>query len=289
MITLTATNHILELTTGSATAVDIFVSYADHTVAGAVLGDQQTLVATATTTAILAAPAAATQRQIKYISINNTAASSNAVTVKKDVGGTEYDIFGPVTLGPNERLEFLDGRGWQVFTNSGATKQSINQGAAAISSSLSSAVLAADVTNNNAVANTIADVTGLSFPVTAGNKYWFRFVIWHTANATTTGSRWAISGPTTTLLAYRTSQSLSAADTAGTDVMTEVNQAVYDTPAASNASSATATAGQANTVIIEGLIQPSASGNVIARFASEVASAAIVAKAGSVVYYQQVA
>lgn len=286
MLTLTNTTHTLELTTGSATAVDTFVSYADHTTAGAVLGDEQALITTATTTTILAAPAASTQRQIKYVSVNNTAESSNAVTVKKDISGTEYDIFGPVTLGPNERLEFLDGRGWQVFTNSGAVKQSINQGTAAISSALSSAVLGSDVVNS--ALNTIADVTGLSFPVTSGSRYWFRFVIWHTANATTTGSRWAISGPTTTLLAYRSSQTLSAAGTAGTDVFTDVAQAAYDTPAASNATSATATAGQANIAIIEGIIQPSANGTVIARFASEVAVAnGIVAKAGSVVFYQQ--
>jgi len=59
----------------------------------------------------------------------------------------------------------------------------------------------------------------------------------------------------------------------------------YDLPAASNATSAT-TAG--NIAIVEGFIQPSANGTVIARFASEIASSAIVAKAGSVCYYQQI-
>lgn len=287
MITLTNTTHILELTTGSATNVDVFCSYADHTTSGATLGDEQTLITTATTTTILSAPAASTQRQVKTINIRNTSASTNVVTVKKDISATEYDLFS-CTLGASEQLEYLDGRGWQVYTNSGAVKNSINQGSAAISSSLSSAVLSADQTNNNAIANTIADVTGLSFAVTSGNTYWFRFVIWFTAAATTTGSRWAVSGPTTTLLGYRTSVGLSAAGTAGTDVMTEINQGAYDTPAASNATSSTATAGQANIAVIEGFITPSADGTVIARFASEVANSAIIAKAGSTVFYQQV-
>lgn len=287
MITLTNTTHILELTTGSSTNIDVFCSYADHTTSGATLGDQQTLITTNTTTTILSAPAASTQRQVKTINILNTSASSNAVTVKKDISATEYDLFS-CTLGANEQLEYLDGRGWQVYTNSGAIKNSINQGSAAISSSLSSAVLSSDQTNNNGVANTIADVTGLSFAVTSGNTYWFRFVIWYTAAATTTGSRWAINGPTNSLLGYRTSIGLSAAGTSGTDVMTDVNQAAFDTPAASNATSPTATAGQANIAIIEGLIKPSADGTVIARFASEVAGSAIVAKAGSTVFYQQV-
>lgn len=288
MITLTATTHILELTTGSATNVDVFVSYADHTSTGAVLGDQQTLITTATTTTILAAPAASTQRQVKYISINNTSATTNAVTVKKDISATEYDIFGPVTLGANERLEYLDGQGWKTFTNSGAFKNSINQGSATISTTMSATVLGADVTNNNAVANTIADVTNLSFAVNSGSTYWFRFVIWYTAAATTTGSRWAVNGPANSLLGYRTSVGLSAAGTAGTDVMTDVNVAAFDSPAASNATSPTATAGQANIALIEGLITPSANGTVIARFASEIANSAITAKAGSTVFYQQV-
>lgn len=285
MITLTAITHILELTTGSATDIDVFISYVDHTSTGGTLGDQQTLITTATTTTILSAPAASTQRQIKTIIVNNTSASSNAVVVKKDISGTEYDLF-TVTLGPNEAAHFTDMKGWKVFTNSGATKESCNQGIAPISTSMSAVVLDSDKTNNNGTANTIADVTGLSFPVTTGT-YWFRFVIWYTSAATATGSRWTINGPANSLLGYRQSWGLSAAGTSGTDVMTEHNAGAYDTPAASNASSPTATSGQANIAIIEGLITPTANGTVIARFASEISASAIVAKAGSVVYYQK--
>jgi hypothetical protein len=118
MITLTNTTHILEVTTGSATAVDVFVSYADHTTSGAVLGDQQTLITTATTTTVLAAPAGSTQRQIKLISINNTGATPNTVTVQKDISGTEYDLF-YTTLQANENLTYVDGRGWTQYTATG--------------------------------------------------------------------------------------------------------------------------------------------------------------------------
>jgi hypothetical protein len=118
MITLTATTHILELTTASATAVDTFVSYADHTTAGAVLGDQQELITTATTTTILAAPASSTQRQIKLISINNTGATPNTVTVKKDISATEYHLF-YTTLQTNENLTYIDGKGWTQYTATG--------------------------------------------------------------------------------------------------------------------------------------------------------------------------
>ena len=135
----------------------------------------------------------------------------------------------------------------------------------------------ADVINNNAVANTIADVTGLSFAVSAGVRYWFRFIIPYTAAAATTGSRWSINGPATTLLFYRstyilttTTETLNAALTA------------YNLPATCNASSVAA----GSVAFIEGVVQPSVDGTVIARFASEVTLSAITAKAGAMVDFQ---
>lgn len=141
-------------------------------------------------------------------------------------------------------------------------------------------ILGADVTNNNGTANTIADVTGLSFAVTSGSTYKFRFVIVYTAAATTTGSRWSINGPSTSFLHYRSSYSLTTTSRTFNEGLSS-----YNVPSASNLSSA---ATGSNMVVIEGLITPSANGTVIARFASEVASSAIVAKAKSYVEYQQI-
>lgn len=140
--------------------------------------------------------------------------------------------------------------------------------------------LATDVTNNNVSANTIADVTGLSFSVTAGKLYYFEFCIMFTAAATTTGSRWAINGPTSpTVLSYTSEYSLTA-----TTSTRNANVVAYDSPAAASATSG-ATAG--NQASIYGFIQPSASGTVTARFASEVSNSAIVAKTGSFVTWRQ--
>lgn len=278
MISLTTTSQILEITTTAATAVDVLVSYVDHTTSGGVLGDQNTLITTATTTTILASPAASTQRQVKMINIINTGASANTITVKKDISATDYEIV-TVTLSKYERLQYLDGLGWTAFANTGAVKNSINQGTSSITSGISSTVLASNVVNSNASANTIADVTGLNFPVTSGKTYWFEFHIQYTAAATTTGSRWSISGPTTTRLNYISEYSLTT-----TTSTRNTQNTAYDLPAASNATSATTTSNWAR---IEGMITPSADGTVIARFASEVSSSAITALAGSVVYYQQ--
>lgn len=133
-------------------------------------------------------------------------------------------------------------------------------------------VLASDVTNSNASANTIADVTGLSFAVTSGDTYEFEFFGVYTSAATTTGSRWSINGPATTFLHYQADYSLST-----TSQTTIRGSAAYDLPAASNATSA---ATGSNTFSVRGIVKPSANGTVIARFASEVSNSAIVAKGG---------
>jgi hypothetical protein len=122
------------------------------------------------------------------------------------------------------------------------------------------------------------DVTGLGFAVTAGQSFWFRASIAYTAAATTTGTRWSINGPAApTFLAYKSEYSLFT-------TTNTVNEGVsaYDSPAAASATSATT---GANTAIVEGVIRPSANGTVILRFASEVASSAIVAKAGSLLQW----
>lgn len=135
--------------------------------------------------------------------------------------------------------------------------------------------ITSDVTNNNATANTIADITGLSFPVEAGAVYEFEFVIPYTAAATTTGARFCVNGPTKSYL-----------HTAASWPLTSTTQSLafhsdYNLPSAAGATSLTA----GNLAIIKGTIAPTADGNVIARFASEVSSSAIVVKAGASVTY----
>lgn len=281
MIVLTETTDNLQVVlTGAITTNQLrcYTSYRDITTTGYTPGRTGVNTNNTTDVDIVGSPAASTQRVVDTITIYNHDTANAEVTVKLDDNGTEY-ILVKVTLGPAERLEYVDGMGFSVYTSAGALKNSLNQGNNATSSSMSSAVLGADVTNNNATANTIADVTGLSFPVVTGNTYWFRFSIHYTSAATTTGSRWSINGPTTSMLRYRSQYSLTAtSDTFNTAT-------AYDIPAASNATSAS-TAG--NIALIEGYITPTADGNVIARFASEISGSAIVAKAGSTVHYQEV-
>ena len=131
------------------------------------------------------------------------------------------------------------------------------------------------VVNNNATANTLQDVTGLKFPVEAGKRYDFKFVIPYTAAATTTGSRWAINGPAASSLYIRSAYPITAT--------TETTNFVagYNLPAASNVSSLLT----GNVAIIEGQLTASANGDVIARFASEISGSAITVQPGARVSY----
>lgn len=136
--------------------------------------------------------------------------------------------------------------------------------------------LEANVVNNNASANTIADVTGLSFPVVAGTTYRFYALIRYTSAATTTGSRWSVSAPANpTTLNYTSRYTLSA-----TAVTTNC-AAAYDTPSAASATSLTA----GNICVIEGIVTPSSNGTFTVRFASEISGSAITALAGSTIEY----
>lgn len=278
---LSTTTDKIDIVLGGSVAANQLRCVSTHTdVNTKSVGRTVTLTNNTTDVTLVPAPSANRIRQVDYISVYNQDTANASVTIKYNANGTEYTMWTGV-LGAGERLEYVPSEGWNTYTNQGSFKSTISQGNNAISSSLSQVVLGSDVTNNNGTANTIADVTGLSFPVTAGNIYWFRFIIRYTSAATTTGSRWSVSGPgSPTFLTYKSEYSLTS-----TSLTINEGLTAYDLPAASNATSA-ATAG--NIAIIEGFIQPSANGTVIARFASEIASSAIVAKAGSMCYHQQI-
>jgi len=280
MLILQDTNDTLKVVLASAITTNqlpVIASWRDITATTYSPGQSNGATNSTTDVTLVASPAASTQRVIDYVTIFNADTVAATVTVKLDDNSTQRTIT-KVTLDVGERLEYAEGKGWTAYAISGASKV-LNTWSAPITG-LQSVVLGSDVTNNNATANTIADVTGLSFSVTAGNKYWFRFIIPYTSAATTTGSRWSITGPAApTLLNYTSHYTLTATSET-------VNSATaYDTPSGASASSLTA----GHVAILEGILVPSANGTVIARFASEVSSSAVVAKAGAVCYYQQVA
>lgn len=280
MILLTSTSDLLRITTSSTADIDVHASYVDLSGTTVTPARTNTLITSATTTTIVGSPASSTQRTVKTIFIRNShATTSNDVTVIHTDGTTAIDII-KVTLPAGYVLHYDEGAGFEILDANGRSLQNASQnGSAAAVNALNLVVLSSDVTNNNATANTMADVTGLSFSVTSGEKYWFYAVIQYTAAATTTGSRWSMSGPSG-VWRYSSQYSLTA-----TTVTINTGLTAADLPASSNATSA-ATAG--NTAWVEGFFEATANGTVIVRFASEVSSSAIVAKAGSILQWIRV-
>jgi len=130
--------------------------------------------------------------------------------------------------------------------------------------------LTADVASST-TANALKDITDLSFDVIDGVTYRFYAFIPYTSASASTGSRWTINGPATTLLYYNSTYTLGA-NTHTINILS-----AYNAPGTTNTTSLLGL----NIAIIEGVITPSASGTVTVRFASESATVAITAKAGA--------
>lgn len=135
MIILNATTKSLEVKLAEAAATTelpvvsgyVDVSTADFTMTGAIEADAITTGGTAIT--IIAAPAAATSRQVKYLSLYNIDTAAVIVTVQVNNNGT-LRIVWRGTLAVGDNLFYLDGIGWKVLDSTGALKQSGSQGIA---------------------------------------------------------------------------------------------------------------------------------------------------------------
>lgn len=281
MILVDGTTDLLRVITSSTATVDVHATYVDDNGTTRTPGRTNTLLSSIATTTVVAAPGSGVHRSVKTVTIRNRHASTACDVTVIHSDGTNVPELVKATLNAGDSLHYDEHQGWTARDNLCRVKERDDNLLASASPDFTTVVLGSDQTNNNATANTIADVTGLSFSVTAGSTYWFRFLVMYTAAATTTGSRWSVNGPASpTLLIFRSEYSLS-----GTTQTLNAGLSAYDTPAASSASSA---ATGSNIAKVEGFITPSASGTVILRFASEVSASAIVAKAGSILHWQQV-
>ena len=193
MLILSNTTDKIEVVlsaTVSTNELQCMVSWRDRTSTTFVAGRNITNTNSITDVDITGSPVASTQRIIDHINIYNSDTSTANVTVKYDANGTEYILFSTALL-KGEILEYSEGKGWVVFNAIGSQKVSLFNGVNTTSSRMAVAVLPSDVVNNNSTANTMQNVTGLSFPVEVG-RYYFKFLIRYSSAATTTGSRWSV-------------------------------------------------------------------------------------------------
>lgn len=121
MLLLTSTSDIIRIVTGSAVStITVHASWVDNASGTITPGRTNTNITTATTTTVVAAPGASTQRNVRTIGItNNSASASTTVTVQHYDGTTSTDLMG-VTLLPGENLYLLESGDWQHHDANGA-------------------------------------------------------------------------------------------------------------------------------------------------------------------------
>lgn len=282
MIILNSTNDRVEVVLGAtatSAAMQCFASYRDITTTIYTPGRQLSTTNGTTPVDIVSSPSASTQRVVDYISVYNSDTGSKEVTIRFDDGTNERILY-KATLGIGEQVIYQEGKGFATYTNAGALKTSLNQGNSPITSNWNLVTLGSDQTNNNAIANTWQDITGLSFPLLNGGRYLFRFFIIATTNATATGYRFALTAPSNNAFGYAVTMPTSTTATA-------LNNSATADSTTLQTSSAVATPNY-NVIEITGGINATADGTLQARFASELAGAAVVAKQGSIVEYIKV-
>lgn len=112
---LNSSTDKLQLVSGAAATLDVVASWVDLASNGSgdpTPGRTGTAITTATTTDIVATPAASTVRNIKELTIfNKHATLSCDVTPRYNANGTTFD-FPKVTLAAGESLEYVEGVGW---------------------------------------------------------------------------------------------------------------------------------------------------------------------------------
>jgi hypothetical protein len=110
MLLLTSTSDILRVVTGSAVAtIGVHASWVDNNAGTITPGRTNTAISTATTTTVVGAPAASTQRNVQSLIItNNHASLATTVVLQHFDGTTSVDLFS-VTLLAGENLNFCGG------------------------------------------------------------------------------------------------------------------------------------------------------------------------------------
>jgi hypothetical protein len=122
VILLTSTSDKIQVITSAAGQIDVHASYVDLASSVVTAGRLNTRIATATTTDVVASPAASTTRNVKNIKVgNNHASVSNTVTLQH-TDGTNVIILEQVTLLPGERMGYEEGSGIRVFDSAGREK-----------------------------------------------------------------------------------------------------------------------------------------------------------------------
>ncbi|MCX6210905.1 MAG: hypothetical protein NTZ59_15720 [Bacteroidetes bacterium] len=136
LILATTTDKIQVLLTSAITTnqLDCIATYKDISTT-AYSGSSPTLVTTNNTTAVdlVPAPASNVQRIVDFISVYNADTANATVTVRINRNSSTGVLF-RCTLATNELLLYVEGKGWNIHSSSGLSKQSLTYDNSNISS-----------------------------------------------------------------------------------------------------------------------------------------------------------
>ncbi len=129
-IFLVDTDDTLRVVTASGVStIHMYAAWADLTTTALTPGASDAQVTTATTTVLVAAPGASTQRQIKGLSIRNShASSSNLITVQFFDGATATELIA-YTLLAGETLQWGEDENFRIIDASGQVKGAVTANA----------------------------------------------------------------------------------------------------------------------------------------------------------------
>jgi hypothetical protein len=259
MLNLAATTDKLQVTTDAAQNVDVHASWGDISGTTVSFGKTNTAITTATTTDVVAAPGASTVRNIKTLHIRNKGSAAVTITVIFDQNGTDFELH-KESLGAGEALSYVEGIGFFRYQPAPGDKF---------------CKLTADLASTTVT--TMANVTGMNLPVLAGNYYKFKFNIIYQSAATTNGVRLGVTVPAFTRFTGAADLPVSTAADGTANIfrghLTSSGDSVVGTgtPAVT-----TDFMGE-----LEGIIVPSADGDIQLQYGAEVTTSAITMRQGS--------
>jgi hypothetical protein len=114
MILLTSTSDKLQVITSAAATIDVHASWVDNAASTITPGRTNTAITTATTTDVVAAPAASTQRNVKTLHVRNTHATLSCDVTVQHTDGTHTVQLHKATLPAGSALEYIDEAGFLV-------------------------------------------------------------------------------------------------------------------------------------------------------------------------------
>lgn len=127
MLLLTSTSDKLQVITGSAGAVKVHASHVDNASGTITPGRTNTAsITTATTTDVVAAPAASHQINVKRLSVRNDHASVSNLCTVQHTDGTSVTPLWQGTLLAGEEVVMGDDGSWVTYTAAGLVKTPVD-------------------------------------------------------------------------------------------------------------------------------------------------------------------